>query len=251
MNSTIGKAGHGTYGLVPGTRKDPRYFKPLKILQVQSESLWQGYSWQRVRITIDSTKASVPNELSLHLKKYPFKTTVLDSSVNEVYLFHGTTREIAEVIASRGFDTRMGSQLVTNKINNGMFGSGVYLAENFSKSNQYVACPLCSGNSISHVQSCNCTSQDIERAGGYVMIVARVLMGDSHICIKYDESVYKGKDGPPLKPDGKPYDSIFAEGQENFPGHHLKYREFVVYESSQVYPEFLIYYTRHTTSPAE
>jgi len=133
-----------------------------------------------------------------------------------------------------------------------MFGNAVYLAENFSKSNQYVACPLCNGNSIGRLNACNCTPQDIEKAGGYVMIVARTLLGDGHICINYSENLYKGKDMPPLKPGGKVhYDSIFAEGKENYPEHHLTYREFVIYDSTQVYPEFLIYYTRHLERPTK
>jgi len=254
MNSTIGTAGHGNKtGIVPGTgasRRDPKYFKPLKILQIQSDTLWQGYSYQRARITLEGKVAQ--SKLSKHLRKYPLKTTIIDSSVNEAYLFHGTTKEIAELIASKGFDTRLGCQLVTNKVPNGMFGNAVYLAENFSKSNQYVACPLCNGNSISRSSVCNCTPQDIENAAGYVMIVARAILGDGHICKNYTESLYKGKDMPPLKPDGKSrYDSILAEAQENYPEHTLHYREIVIYDSTQVYPEFLIYYTRHLEKPKE
>jgi hypothetical protein len=250
MNSTICPGGHGkNWGLVPGFKIDPKYFKLLKILQVQSDTLWQNYSFQRVRITLD--KRAEQCELTNHLKKYPLKTVLVDSSVNEVYLFHGTTREIAETIASKGFDTRLGCQLVTNRLPNGMFGSAVYFAESFSKSNQYVACPLCNGNSIGRGnKDCNCSAQDIEKAGGYVMIVGRVLLGDSHICLHYDESTYKFKEKPPQKPDGSYYDSIFAESRENFPDHHLSYREFVVYEPAQIYPEFLIYYTRHSSPPS-
>jgi len=182
------------------------------------------------------------------MKQYPLKTTVLDSAVNEVYLFHGTTKSVADIIVNKGFETRQASEIVKNQPNNGMFGTGIYFSENSSKSNQYVACPICSGNAIGQTRKhpCTDTAEKIEKAGGYVMIIARVLLGDSHICKTYNESDYKGKDKPPKKPDSdKYYDSIFAECKKNVPSaHHLNYREFIVYEDSQIYPEFLVYYSR-------
>jgi len=172
--------------------------------------------------------------------------------VNEVYLFHGTSREIAQIIIDKGFDTRQASEIVTNKPNGAMFGTAVYFAENSSKSNQYVACPICQGNAIGKLKStCDHTAAEVEQAGDYSMIIARVLLGDSHICLDYDESKYKHQIVAPLK-DGKnePYDSIFAESSKNFPQmKSLKFREFVIYNPQQVYPEFLVTYSRHSSPP--
>jgi hypothetical protein len=49
----------------------------------------------------------------------------------------------------KGFDERVSA--IT-----GMFGAGIYLAENSSKSNQYVPCPNCGRGSIVKKGICNC-----------------------------------------------------------------------------------------------
>ena len=50
---------------------------------------------------------------------------------NEQYMFHGTKREVIDVLCQRGFDARVGAL-------GGLFGSGCYFAESASKSDQYV-----------------------------------------------------------------------------------------------------------------
>ena len=47
----------------------------------------------------------------------------------------------------------------------GMFGAGFYLAEDFSKSNQYIPCPMCKRNAIFTKESCVC--QHVEPALGF------------------------------------------------------------------------------------
>ena len=56
----------------------------------------------------------------------------LDKDVNEMYLFHGTNPVAADAIARNDFDmTKAGQARGT------MFGPGIYLAENASKSDEY------------------------------------------------------------------------------------------------------------------
>eukprot|EP01048_Picozoa_sp_COSAG05_P013914 COSAG05_NODE_1528_length_4624_cov_22.777017_1_plen_95_part_00 len=50
---------------------------------------------------------------------------------------------------SQGYDNRMASV-------GGMFGAGIYLAEDFSKSNQYIPCPMCKRNAIFTQGACDC-----------------------------------------------------------------------------------------------
>ena len=58
-----------------------------------------------------------------------------------------------------------------------MFGAALYFAENSSKCNQYVNCPICGkGNIASDMTSvCSCTS---ESKVPYVMILCRVAIGN-------------------------------------------------------------------------
>jgi hypothetical protein len=46
-----------------------------------------------------------------------------------------------------------------------MFGAGFYLSEDFSKSNQYIACPMCKRNAIFNEGFCDC--QQVEPQLGY------------------------------------------------------------------------------------
>merc|ERR1719382_4439 len=56
----------------------------------------------------------------------------LDPEVNEVWLFHGTTREAAQGIAENDFRLDLtGSNAGT------LYGKGIYLAENATKSDEY------------------------------------------------------------------------------------------------------------------
>ena len=67
------------------------------------------------------------------------------SDVNEVYLFHGTNPESADLIAKGDFSLdRAGSAVGT------MFGPGVYLAENASKSDEYAK----EGSGVSRKTAC-------------------------------------------------------------------------------------------------
>eukprot|EP00960_Hanusia_phi_P001082 29725-Hanusia_phi.AAC.1 len=50
-----------------------------------------------------------------------------DKCSNEVFLFHGTKPDLIDIIAEAGFDERVCSL-------EGLFGAGIYLAENSSKS---------------------------------------------------------------------------------------------------------------------
>merc|ERR1712224_1161668 len=56
----------------------------------------------------------------------------LDKSVNEVFLFHGTSADASEAITTNEFRVNLaGSHAGT------LYGRGIYLAENSSKSDEY------------------------------------------------------------------------------------------------------------------
>ncbi|KAK3577209.1 hypothetical protein CHS0354_030480 [Potamilus streckersoni] len=159
------------------------------------------------------------------LKKGPLKTTatILGSSVlakdiypeiNEHYLFHGTKEVVVESIATQGLDDRLAE--------NAMFGKGVYCAESSTKADQY--------------------ADDKQRRsdGEKKMLLVRACLGEVYL-----ESTSTAHQRPPCRQckqdkcinHGTLYDSVVGEGSWNF-------REFVLYESMQVYPEYLITYRR-------
>jgi len=177
-------------------------------------------------------------ESSKYLKKHPLLTPLLDANANEYWLFHGCKDQTIPVLVDKGYDPRM-SDL------NGMFGGGFYLAENSSKSNQYIPCPGCGKNAIGYDSGCKCENQqNLE----FSIILYRVVLGDVHIAKNYDKKTYRGDKSRVRRPPyntslDKLYDSIMGESIKNG-GNKLQYREFILYEPSQAYPEYIIKFKR-------
>jgi len=219
--------------------KDPKFFFVTSIQRVQNFALWRSYCVTKQMIAEKFGTSIAKTEGSKHLAKYPIKAKLSDAA-NEYWLFHGASAEILNILTTTGYDPRVASV-------DGMFGGGFYLAENSSKSNQYIPCPKCKKNAVFHGTGCLCEDQEnIELA----MLVYRAALGDCHIALKYDQTKYKGtsKSHPVRRPPTKPgsfetYDSILGESTENG-GDTLKFREIVLYEGSQAYPEYLIKFKR-------
>ncbi|XP_051960222.1 poly [ADP-ribose] polymerase tankyrase-1-like isoform X3 [Xyrauchen texanus] len=131
---------------------------------------------------------------------------------NERMLFHGSP--FINAIIHKGFDER-------HAYIGGMFGAGIYFAENSSKSNQYVygigggtGCPTHKDRScyICHRQ----------------MLFCRVTLGKSFLQF----SAMKMAHAPPG------HHSIIGRPSVN----GLAYAEYVIYRGEQAYPEYLITY---------
>ena len=126
---------------------------------------------------------------------------------NECMLWHGTKPQIVDIICNEGFDERVCSLT-------GLFGAGVYLAEEVSKSDQYVT-P---------------SPPNDPKNGVYNIFLVRGAMGRYQ---NQKTATHNARRAPPG------YDSILGQVDKN------KYREFVLYDGWLAYPEFLIEYKRH------
>jgi len=135
----------------------------------------------------------------------------LNDFVGEFRFFHGTTADAANAIARWGFDERCCST-------SGMFGAGVYFADNPTKSHDY--------------------------ADGH-MFVARVSLGFPH----WRSSSLNGARRPPCFEEcstmcaHQRYDSVIARKRGEVGGSWLGSREYIVYDRTQAYPEYLIEYS--------
>lgn len=134
------------------------------------------------------------------------------SQSNERMLFHGSP--FINAIVQKGFDER-------HAYIGGMFGAGIYFAENSSKSNQYVY-GTCGGTGcpIHKDRSCYICHRQ--------MLLCRVTLGKSFLQF----SAMKMAHAPPG------HHSVI--GRPSVGG--LSYPEYVVYRGEQAYPEYLISY---------
>lgn len=164
----------------------------------------------------------------------------MDARANEYWLFHGCDSNILPTLSKNGYDPRVSNV-------EGMFGGGFYLSENSSKSNQYIPCPGCQQNCIFRESDCKCRSQENFE---FSIILYRTTLGDIHIAKEYKKEIYQGIDKqhpvrrPPKKENATQlYDSVMGESRK-YGGDQLNYREFIVYEGGQAYPEYVIRYKR-------
>jgi hypothetical protein len=248
-----------------GSTSQPNSFQVLKIERVESTSLWEQYLIAKNTIIKkhNGKLANFPSSQYLTSQENSLKVPWLDSTCNETYLFHGTSPVAIDAITKQGgFDVRFAKS-------GGMFGIGVYLAENSSKSNQYVPCPVCKGGSIGMKQKCNCGNSTESHV--YKMILCRTVLGNVFICKQHEDQHWKKEETVPnldfetLKdksylsdfveklpvpkdakenPSWNSFDSVLGEAHTFGGISFLRYREMVVYESKQVYPEYVIYYLR-------
>lgn len=136
----------------------------------------------------------------------------LAPEVNEVFLFHGTSGIAADSITTSDFKMNLsGSNAGT------LYGRGIYFAENSSKSDEYTRD---SGSGIRHLLLC------------------RVTLGR----VKYLDQ----KDVDPRECE----DACLKGNAHSILGDRRKcrgtYREFAVFDSEQVYPNYIIAYRRRT-----
>lgn len=134
----------------------------------------------------------------------------LEVSANEYLMFHGTKPDAADLIAQNHFDMAFACK-------SGLFGAGLYFAESCSKSDEYVQ-----ANSQGH----------------YPMILCRVTLGHINYC-DWEAPSERRKE---LE------DSCLSGAYHCVLGDRKKvrntFREFIVYDHYQVYPAFIVWYSR-------
>lgn len=189
-------------------------FEVLSVVHNQNLRRWSRYSKCRARmfpatdVVTSLTSSSLPSDLSSDLGE-------LDKSINEFLLFHGTSPTAARSICDTEFSTsHAGSSL--NK-----YGDGILFAESSSKADEYA-------------------QDDAEGVYQtlYAMLVCRVTCGRM-LCsseMKPDAQRLKtmctGKEATYRSVLG---DRGVASGSS---------REFVVFDTDQAYPEYIIIYRR-------
>lgn len=234
------------YGMVGG--KITTHFELVQVNRVQNKFLWTEYVKTKRRLAAklhDCPKL----EGSRWLAEHPMNSPLLDPAVNEYWFFHGTKEENVDILIDKGYDNRVCSA-------GGMFGIEFYLAENSTKSNQYIPCPQCNKNAIFYGEHCKCSVET-----EYTLLIYRAALGDVHVCKEYSEDEYKYVQGrklkepvrrPPSKGDGDAYDCVLGESQKHFECAGLKFREVILYEKYKAYPEFVVTFKRrHDTSRVE
>jgi len=146
--------------------------------------------------------------------------TSFDPSLNEVYLWHGTSPDASMRIAQTGFNVGL-----SGSSSGMMYGPGVYLAECSSKSDEY--------------------AQDDKHGlhkGIHALLLCRVVLGELLSLTTGGDSVHSLVKAAM---DSGSYDSVLGDREASMG----TYREFVCPRSDQVLPEYVVLYTRIEPGP--
>ncbi len=201
------------------------------IYQVENWQLHQEYQSGKIRLkrrlaTAGDWARPLEPPLPPCFDHCSLGTPPLDSSLNECYLFHGSSLDTFGKISKGGFDFRLAGS-------GGYYGAGTYFAANACKSHQYTA----ETDGSNSFYCCGGDQAGLGMEWGRRhMAISRVLLGR----IYYAPYVNRQAKTPPPN-----YDSVVASAGP-MPWHHAGFQihqECVVFDRDQALPEWIIEYT--------
>eukprot|EP00927_Polykrikos_kofoidii_P067395 TRINITY_DN6288_c0_g1_i2.p1 TRINITY_DN6288_c0_g1~~TRINITY_DN6288_c0_g1_i2.p1 ORF type:complete len:801 (+),score=88.32 TRINITY_DN6288_c0_g1_i2:256-2403(+) len=214
-------------------RKNPLAdrFLVKDVVRVKNTRGWSEYVLRRHAITLERwTAGAVPEVEGVKLDRTLLPGQIVDedgvshaelfvetlAGAQELFLFHGTSLQGALNIAQNDFSTEFSSAY-------GLYGPGLYFAESVSKSDEYCDAEVSSGL---------CT-----------ILVCRVCMGN-HIVV---ENPSGSMDEIIKDLDQSDKHSVLGDREKE----RGTYREFIVYDSSAVYAEYIVTYRRSFGADAQ
>lgn len=188
----------------------PVGFRVRRVIRVESSSMWAKYAAKRAAIQAKRDSGSVQNFdppvlTDATVQKHKDLFAPLANEINEIYAFHGTCVRAALSIAQHDFNIDLaGSSRGT------LYGRGAYMGESITKADEYAK----------------------DEPGGYYASVFAVLV--CRVCMGM---LYRTSDNPEAA------SKIAAGDFDSTCGTRL-FRELVIYDADQLYPEYLVLYQR-------
>jgi len=209
----------------------PKQYRLIQVSRNQNPMLWAKYDALKTSISTECRaessgrryeKVSVDSQYRLD--------SPLDDTCNEWRLFHGSGADACEAICGSNFRLSFAGKGCTWKEEGkdaGMplYGKGLYFAEKITKADEYAG-------SLPAQPDDNVASGEI-----YCVLICRVIGGRANVVTTNEidaaglrEQVWDG-----------PYHSVLGDRVKVL---KKPYREVVVYDKDQVYPEFMLLYER-------
>jgi len=212
----------------------PRKYRLASAWRNQNQDLWQKYSLVKTAIAEECHAPSKVKTVVLPVEGSgcQLEGEALDASINEWYLFHGSRPAALANILLANFRLTLAGSGATWKdpgkaLGTPLYGFGLYFAERITKADEYAHAiqegdplPVSSG------------AEDL-----YAVLLCRVLGGRSNLVttneIERDKLRKDVFDGP--------YHSVFGDRVSSL---GKPYKEVVVYDKDQTFPEYLLVYSR-------
>jgi len=209
-----------------------------------NDQVWREYSKTRaeVKTRLKGEACSVPE--GAHTMNYLGKRRTtnptpvlppLDHMVNEAWLFHGTTKAAARGIAENDFRLDLtGSNAGT------LYGKGIYLAENATKSDEYGEGPKGPAGEEQMEAGYEAPrpppGPPPELVRESYILLCRSTLGK----MRYTDEAKPDADDLQKRCLKGEYDSVLGDRLKR----HGTFRELIVYNDDLVYPEYVIRYER-------
>jgi len=223
VNETF--TGFGPMGKMTRTRdraKEPiaKRIEVMSVVHVQNAESYVNYRGRRGEIVngmpIDAPRAAAWDVKTCRVTLEgvgKHKNNPVDPMLNEYYLWHGTTPKGAQGITDTEFDMkRAGSAYGT------LFGPGIYFAESCMKADEYT---------------------QADKRGYMPLLLCRVILGKINYCDAHEPKKLSSQLEHSCRPGG-PFNSVLGD-REKVRG---TFREFIVFDNHQVYPEYIVWYQR-------
>jgi len=200
--------------------KVPDGYRVKKAVRNENSKVWRKYAMQRSMIS---------NEIHNNpagFKEYTAKTTVdwsaldqmeeapLEKSINEWYLWHGTSPEGAEAICKIDFKQRLAGTATGT-----LYGPGTYFAESCTKADEYSK-----------------ISSEGEYEDLFCMLLCRIVGGK----VLYTDEAEPDAEELLNKVLHGEYDSILGDREKC----RNTFKEFVIFSADQAYAEYVLFYER-------
>lgn len=213
----------------------PDSFRIVEVYRILNDQVWREYSQKReeVRGRLQGKQPQVPEKPLATSLRGATVLPALDRGVNEQWLFHGTSLEGAMGIAENDF------RLDLTGCNAGtLYGKGIYLAENVTKSDEYGEGPKGPAGEQEamgfEVKTPPGPPPELVR-NSYILLCRSTL----------GEVFYTAEQRPNANALQK---NCLAGHYDSVLGDRLKinntFRELIVYSDDQVYPEYVVKYER-------
>jgi len=203
----------------PDAPSVPKGYQVVKAWQSENSKYWREYSVRREELCKCRAEAGVGDDFVKYTDVKSVKAwrkfagscgDRLRPECNEWYLFHGTDARAAEMICKGDFKISLAGSTTGT-----LYGRGTYFSESITKADEYAK-----GNAD----------------GEYALILCRTLGGR----VRYTAEVEPDPEDLTASCIEGPYDCILGDREKC----KDTYREFVFYDTENLYAEYIIHYKR-------
>jgi hypothetical protein len=206
-------------------RPVPSGYTVCSVKRNENKRIWRKYHLKQSLIKGNLSRSDEEDKFEPHAVKTTQESVSshvnaiignpLDQNCNEWLLWHGTSLEGAKQICNEDFKQRYAGSATGT-----LYGPGTYFAESCTKADEYAK------------------EADVDGATVFTILLCRVTGG----LVKYNAEIDPDAQALTDAVLHDSYDSVLGDREAC----RNTFREFVIFGSDQVYPEYIVHYTRNS-----